>query len=369
MSSIQKRPNGKWRARYHDPTGKERSKHFERKADAQRFLDEMTTSIVSGQYVDPKAGRITVKEYAEDWRKRQVHRPSTQDYHETMLRRHVYPSLGDKGLSSVMPSDIQAWVKRISNDLQPSTVGVLHGILSGILRAAVADRRIPSNPCEGTRLPKAEKKLVEPNKTSEIHALEQAMPDRFRALVTLAAGTGMRQGECFGLTVDRIDFLRRTVRVDRQLVIPKGAEPTFGPPKTRASVRTIPLPQTVVDALAAHLAQFPASPTGLVFTTEDGKPIRRTMFSARVWRPAVKASGVRQGTRFHDLRHYYASLLIRHNESVKVVQARLRHASAAETLDTYAHLWPDSDDRTREAIDSVFGAPTDSLRTAGASDA
>lgn len=69
-----------------------------------------------------------------------------------------------------------------------------------------------------------------------------------------------------------------------------------------------------------------------------------------------------EGVTFHDLRHYYASLLIRHGESVKVVQARLGHATAAETLDTYSHLWPDSEDRTRDAIDAVLGAPADSLR-------
>ena len=76
-------------------------------------------------------------------------------------------------------------------------------------------------------------------------------------------------------------------------------------------------------------------------------------------------AGLPKGTRFHD-RHYYASLLIRHGESVKTVQARLGHASATETLDTYSHLWPDSDDRTREAVDSVLGAEilADSVRTA-----
>ena len=70
-----------------------------------------------------------------------------------------------------------------------------------------------------------------------------------------------------------------------------------------------------------------------------------------------------EGATFHDLRHYYAPLLIRHGESVKVVQARLGHATAAETLDTYAHLWPDSEDRTRQAVDWVLGRPADYLRT------
>ena len=117
----------------------------------------------------------------------------------------------------------------------------------------------------------------------------------------------------------------------------------------------------VVDALAAHLAEFPAGPNGLVFTL-SGKPITRSMFGHK-WRSAAQTAELPSGTGFHALRHYYASLLIRHGESVKTVQARLGHASAVETLDTYSHLWPDSDDRTRDAIDSVLGSTADPLRT------
>jgi integrase len=186
------------------------------------------------------------------------------------------------------------------------------------------------------------------------------MPDRYRALVTLAAGTGLRQGEAFGMTVDRIDFLRCQLTVDRQLLTMPDRAPYLAPPKTQAPVRVVPLPRVVVDALAAHLATWPTD--DLVFTTEQGSAIRRTAFSERVWRPAVKRAGL-NGVTFHALRHFYASLLIRHGESVKTVQARLGHASAAETLDTYSHLWPDSDDRTRAAVDSVLGGVADSLRT------
>jgi integrase len=205
-------------------------------------------------------------------------------------------------------------------------------------------------------LPKAETRRVTPLATEQILSLTDAMPADLRALVTLAAGSGMRQGECFGLTVDRVDFLRRLVIVDRQLVTVPGREPFMAPPKTRASVRTIPIPQVVVDALAQHLAEHSRPASGHLFVDPLGKPIRRTGFSERAWRPAVAASSAPAGTGFHELRHYYASLLIRHGESVKTVQARLGHASATETLDTYSHLWPDSDDRTREAVESVLGA-------------
>jgi integrase len=351
MASIKKHPNGKWRARYRDQTGKAHEKHFDRRVDAQRWLNEVTASMVTGQYVDPKAGRTTFREYAERWRASQVHRPSTQSYIEINLRRHVYPTLGGRPLLSIRPTDVQAWVKGMTAHLAPSTVGTVHGVVSGIFRAAVRDRLVASNPCEGTRLPKTTPTRVEPLPVETVLALADAVPDRYRALVMLAAGSGM-QGECFGLTVDRVDFLRRVVRVDRQLVTVTGREPFLAPPKTSASARTIPLAQATLDVLAAHLAAYPPI-DGFVFVNEEGRPIRRSAFGS-VWRAAVAAAGAPKGTGFHELRHFYASLLIRHGESVKVVQARLGHASAAETLDTYSHLWPDSDDRTRAAVAAAF---------------
>lgn len=352
MPSANDGKGNRWRARYVDEQSREHARGFARKVDAQRWLDEVTAAVVTGQYVDPKAGRVTFRDYAERWREMQVQRPSSRAHIETTLRRHAYPTLGDRPLSSILPSDIQAWVKGL--ELAPATVGVAHGIVSTIMKAAIRDRRIVANPCDGSKLPKVERKQVVPLTTEQVAALREALPPQLQALVTLAAGTGMRQGECFGLTVDRVRFLERTAVVDRQMVTLQGKPPEFGPPKTQASNRTIPLPKVVVDALAAHLKAFPAAADGLVFTLA-GKPMTRQAFGHK-WRPAVATAGLPTGTGFHALRHYYASLLIRHGESVKTVQARLGHASAVETLDTYSHLWPDSDDRTRDAIDSVLGS-------------
>ncbi|MGY5882327.1 tyrosine-type recombinase/integrase [Modestobacter lacusdianchii] len=360
MASIARRPDGTFRPRFRDASGKEHARHFKRKVDAQRWLDEMTAAMVTGQYVDPAAGRVTFREYAERWRATQVHRPTTAAHVETMLRRHVYPRLGDKRLGSVLPSDVQSLVKQLSLDLAPATVGVIHRILAGIFKAAVRDRRIVASPCQGTKLPKVHRQRIEPMTLEAVEALTETMPERYRALVTLAAGTGLRQGEMLGLTTDRIDFLRRQLTVDRQLVTMPDRAPYLAPPKTQASARVVPLPQVVVDALAVHLATWPADE--FLFTTELGDPIRRTAFSERIWRPALKRAGL-SGVTMHSLRHFYASLLIRHGESVKTVQARLGHASAAETLDTYSHLWPDSDDRTRVAVDSVLRRVADSVRT------
>ncbi len=352
--SIAKRPNGKWRARYRDDAGKEHSRHFDRKVDGQRWLDEVTTSIVSGQYVDPAAGRMTFRAYAEQWRAVQPHRETTRARTRSALENQAYPWLGDRPLADVRPSEVQAWIAHISATLSPATVHVIHGVVSGIFKAAVRDRRVAANPCETTKLPRRERAQVVPMTMQQLAALADAMPPHLRALVLFAGATGLRQGEAFGLTGDRVDFLRRTVRVDRQVQPTAGGGWDLRPPKTSSSVRTVPLPRTTVDLLSAHLAAYPAGPHGFVFADERGEPLRRSAFGQSIWHPARRRAGLPDGLTFHDLRHLYASLLIRHGESVKVVQARLGHADASETLNTYSHLWPDSDDTTRAAVDAAF---------------
>lgn len=362
MSSIAKRQDGRWRARYRDDAGKEHARHFKRKVDAQQWLDGVTASVVTGTYVDPKGGSTTFGEYARQWSAIQQHRPGTADQVDRHLRRHILPTLGARPLGAVRASEVQAFVKVLSARLAPSTVAIVHSRVASIFAAAVRDRRIASSPCVGITLPRRPKVKVEPLPTEGVRALVEAMPARYRALVVLAAGTGLRQGECFGLDTEHVDFRRRTVRVEQQLVTIGGHEPYLGPPKTEASVRMVPLPEVVLAELSAHLATYEPGQWGLMFTTPRGGPIWRATWRP-TWAKAVEQAGLPAGTRFHDLRHYYASLLIRHAESVKVVQARLGHASAAETLDTYSHLWPDSEDRTRAAVDSVLGAPADSVRT------
>lgn len=117
----------------------------------------------------------------------------------------------------------------------------------------------------------------------------------------------------------------------------------------------MPIGRVVVDALAAHLAAYPAPDREtFIFRNASGGPIVRTSFTDTVWRPAVRATGLATGTGLHALRHFYASALIRAGLSVKVVSDRLGHSNAAMTLNVYAHLWPDDEDRTRQAIDDVF---------------
>lgn len=360
MASIKRRENGQWRARYRDSAGKEHARHFERKVEAQRWLDEVTASVLTGNYVDPRAGKVTFGDYARGWQARQVHRQNTQSAVDNALRVHALPKFGARPIGSIRPSEIQQWVIDLSTTLAPSSVRIVYQHVRAVFRAAELDRVIARTPCERVVLPRVERRPVEPLPTETVLALEAAMPPRWQAIVRLIAGTGLRPAEAVAVTVDRVDFLRRSVRVDRQLL----SRPVrFGPPKTSSSVRTVPLPQTVIDALAAHLAAYAPGPDGLLFTTQQGQPVNREEVG-RKFSTVARAVGAPGGARLHSLRHYYASLLIRHGESVKVVQDRLGHASATETLDTYSHLWPDSEDLTRAAVDKVLGeAVADSVRT------
>jgi integrase len=364
--SIAKRPDGKWRARYRDRAGAEHSKHFTRKIDAQRWLDEVTSSLVMGTYVAPAAGRETVRDYGERWRARQLHRERTGAVVEGILRLHVYPELGALPLASVDPGDIQALVKSWAVSSSPATVETRFRILAAVFRAAVRDRRLPRSPCDGVRLPsKSAKGALTPISTETVLALREAMPVHLQAFVTVAAGTGMRRGELCGLTVDRVDFLRKEIRVDRQLAPGTGDRVRWAETKTAASVRVIPADEVVIKAIAAHLAASPTDESGLVFRSAIGTPLRpSTLWMA--WSRAAKQVGTDATP--HDLRHYFASVLIRAGLSIKAIQRLLGHKSAVETLDTYGHLMGDEDDRSRAAIRAELARPADYLRTKGVPD-
>ncbi len=344
-----------YEARHRDPLGKEKCKSFRTQREARNWLAEQEVAKGRGDYVDPLAGKITFETFAEQWRSVQVHRPGTASAVESHFRTRVYPSIGARPLASIRPSHVQALVKALDAELAAGTVETIYRHVSAVFKAAARDRLIARTPCDGIRLPKEDRDhKVVPLTLEQLEAVAAAMPERWQAAVWLAAGTGLRQGEVLGLTLDRVDFLRRTVKVDRQMVTPSKGVPDFGPPKTRASYRTVPLPDSVAVLLSEHLRQFPArAEDGLIFTTHDGRPVRRSAIGQK-WRDAATAAELPKGTTFHATRHAYASALIQFGESVKVVQSRLGHASAVETLDTYGHLWPDSEDRTRQAVESFF---------------
>jgi hypothetical protein len=145
----------RWRVRWLDPeSGQTRTEFFARRADADRHDANMHADISRGQYVDPRAGRLTVEDYAEQWRKSLLHRGSTAERTERVIRRHINPVIGALPLSQVRSSHIRGWVKDRTPHLAPSTLSVVFfGTLVPLFNAAVVDRRIGTSPCVGIRLP------------------------------------------------------------------------------------------------------------------------------------------------------------------------------------------------------------------------
>lgn len=362
----------RWRVRYVDPDGQARQRLFERKPDAERFDANVRADVSRGQYVDPAAGKVTVKAYGQAWRKRQLHRGSTAERVESAFRLHVDPILGGLPIGQVRPSNVQSWARDRSAVLAPSTVRVVYSYLVAMFAEATRDRAIGFSPCQGIRLPEIERDERFIPTPEQVHALADALPARYAALVYPAAGCGLRQGEALGLELGHVDFLRREVNVVQQLVTAVGRKPYLAPVKTATSRRGVEVGQVVAEALAEHIRRYPPVEVEiddvtdprkpvrrmarLVFVNGNGDPIRRTSWS-QWWAPAVAAAGLPAGFGYHGLRHYFATLLIHAGASVKTVQLALGHSTPTITLNTYAHEWPEAVDRTRTLVDAALGKP------------
>lgn len=356
MASVKKRPDGVWRARYRDEAGKEHARHFPRKVDAQRWLDEVTTSVVTGNYVDPKTARITVGEWCELWlagygtRRRSTVRQA--EVHVKVIVKHF----GPVRLSAVKPSDVKSWNVKLAETYAPSTTYAIYRRFAQVMGDAVHDGIIPRSPCSRRTSPSAGSQRPYVATTEQVWELYEAFPAHLRPSVLLGAFVGLRVSEAAALRISDVDFMRGLVKPEIQYPDVEL--------KTSESKTPIPIPEDLVFMLSEGLKANSARTT--VVTDEYGRPsspwaIERSMRSAR-----VKVDGLPGGFRFHDLRHYFASLLIASKCDVKVVQTRMRHKSAMTTLNTYGHLFPDADESARAAVSRVLAARADSLRTSEA---
>lgn len=364
--SIEEKAGG-YQAGWRDPDGRQRARMFPRKVDARNFLASVTVTMSQGAYIDPSAGRLTVGEYASTWAAAQPWRPSSRDRVAHVLTSKIEPRFGRVKLRDVRPSDVQAWVGEMSaSGLAPSTVESYFRVLAAVMRAARRDRLIHDSPTDGIRLPRSDgnRSALVPLTSDQVHGIADAVPVRYRALVLVSAGLGLRQGEACGLTVDRVDFLRRRVRIDRQLLSPNAGPCTLGPVKTASSNRALALPSSVGEVLAVHLERFKPGDNGLIFTSNTGAPLRRSTWATAFTR-ATEGLGIDASP--HDLRHHCASMLISAGCSVTAVQHFLGHKNASETLDTYSHLWPNDEDRIRAAIDAGLRRDVQEMCTPGAS--
>jgi integrase len=399
MGYVTKTAAGNWRANWRNVAGKQESLTFDTERAAKGHVAEMESAKNRGTYVSPQAGKTKFSRYAELWASSRNDEATTAARDASILRVHVVPAWGGMPLGKIDHSAVQAWVTKLSDGLSPATVRECRRLLSGVLALAVKDRIIADNPADGVKLPARRKTDRHDQTISKPELMTSLLPEiplRYRALVALSAGTGLRWGECVGLSWDAVGLTGATVHVGRVAVEVAGTVSMKPYPKSRAGRRTVPLPGFVLALLQQHREQFAAGPNGVIFTNEAGTLLRRTSFRSHCWRPALVRAGLlgkvvqagkqswmatwndadgnevsrefrnrraaraavsrlaQGGLRFHDLRHSYATWLVSDGVPLNYVSRVMGHENISTTLDRYTHVVNDGGARVLKTFDDFL---------------
>lgn len=358
MASIKRRPNGVWRARYRDASGKEHTRHFKYRDNprdpensAQHWLDHETAKLVTGTWVSPKTTKMTLGAWCDTWLAGyETNRLSTVKSARVHVKR-IRAKFGTRPIGSIRPSEVKNWMAELQKEgLADSTIYGIHRRLSQVFTDAVHDGIVPKSPISRRTSPAAPKQRPYVATTEQVWALHDALPGHFRPVVLLGAFAGLRVAEIAALRVTDVDFMRG--------VITPAIQYPADELKTEMSKTPIPIPHE----LALELNRVPAKwGSATLVVGAFGRPVAPYTIETAFRAARATVDGFPDGFRIHDLRHYYASLLIAAGLDIKTVQARLRHASAKTTLDTYGHLWPDRDESSRAAVTAALRLEADQI--------
>lgn len=365
--SIYKRKDGRWVGALvvgYDASGRSRRRvvYGKTRREVVLKLDEIRGNLRDGTLVDPS--RLTLGEFLTDWLARLEIRPTTLVLYDGLARNHILPRLGGVRVQKLEPIHIQTMLddmKRlgVSARVRANARGVLHTAM-GAARKLRLIKENPVSDVDRPRVPRREMRALVPSEMARL--LSAASGHRMEPLIILAAATGMRQGEIFGLQWGDIDLhagrltVQRTIQYVRTVADGMDREKLHVlPPKTRESARTIPVPQTAIAALAQlRDARDKTDSTDWVFADRKGNPVRRSNFARRVWSPIVEAADLAP-LRFHELRHTAVSWLMSQRQSVVSIQSYAGHASAQTTTTIYSHVLPGAQDAAAEALDILLG--------------
>jgi integrase len=358
FGSIRKTPLGEFQASYLGPDGRRHfaPHRFKRERDADRWLNGVEAVIVSGDWTDPERARVTLADYADRWvTERPGLRPRTVELYRWLLRKHINPYIGGVELGKLSAATFRQWrADRLEAGVSTSVLAKSYRLLRGILNTAVdPDAIISRNPC---KVPGAEKESPDERPlitVGQVFDLAAKMPDRWSAMVLLAAFASLRFGEVTALRRSDVAEDGSHVRVSRAFVDVPGKGLVVGPPKSRAGVRSVILPEAVRPEIVGHLAAF-VGPGGdaLLFTGKKGLAIRRPNFAqATKWTATVSAMGLK-GLHFHDLRHAGNVWASKAGMSTKDLMARMGHDDMRAAL-IYQRATSDADERIAEKLSQL----------------
>lgn len=349
--SIRRLPSGRWQPRWTGPDGTRRSGPTQAtKTAASDWLVQQRAAELNGEWRDLSGGNTPFEEWVDEWA-RHAHvtlRPSTLARDQSHLRARAIPAFGSTPLNALTHIGIKKWVTELTVDLAPATVLKHLQIVRKVLNEAVAAGLIASNPAARVSAPRVEVPDARHLTAAEVDQLAAVIDSRYRALVYVGAYCGPRIGELAALTRDDVDFEQGRLHISATVVEVHG-KLVVNRPKTRAGVRSVPIPSAVADELAVHLDSHQSDQ---VFPSPNGQTLRPSLFRGRVFAPAARAAGLTPLTP-HDLRHTAISLWILAGLEPKAVAVRAGHRSIVTVYDRYGHLYPESTTVADEALNRL----------------
>lgn len=343
--------------------GKQVTKTHEKRAVVQRWVEEQTAALVTGTYADPHAGRETLEHFYEGWSARQIWESSTKSSVDMVIRSCDFAF---RPLRSITKAHVELWVKSMQVDkgLAPTTIRLRLSIVRTVMRGAIADRLLMTDPTLGVRLPRVQRKeaAMRIPTPKQVRSWIDASEPHWRALIALCAFAGLRLGEAAALRVSDVEFLRREITIARQAGRAPRGQVDIRKPK-HGSERVVAAAPALLELLTAHITLLGLEREDWLFRGDGTGPAGHNAV-AHAWRSA-QARSAAKGYTLRDLRHFYASGLIAAGCDVSTVQHALGHSSPTITLGTYTHLWPKAEDRTRAAaqglMEQAFAAADESL--------
>lgn len=332
FGAIRKLPSGRWQARFRDRSGAliTAPVTFATKKEANGFIASIETDLARGTFIDPRGGRTTLEEWTELWLGRAGKRANTVARDRQALNVFL-PTLGRMPLASITPMHVQSVIDARARGAAPATVARDFSALRAVLGAAVEADLIGRSPARRVALPRVRPPVRGELAPLDVEKLAAAVPGRYRALILVAAVTGLRWGEAIGLRVKDIDFLRRTITVAQVVEEVAGHLDVVAEAKSSSSLRTLTAPPFLVDELAQHLAlhrkESMADQDALVFVGPRGGVLRRR-FGERQLAPAVHQAGLPPGLTFHALRHAAITAMVDAGVHPRVMQGRTCHVQA-----------------------------------------
>ena len=350
FGNVRKRSSGRWQATYWHEGRSHSAGTFAAKADALAHLSIVEADLRRGAWIDPRAGKVTFGDYAQEWLER---RPDlavrTIDLYRYLLSNHILPTFGNSSLVAVSPSKIRGWHAGIAQN-HASTAAKAYRLLTTIMGTAVVDGLLLTSPCKidgaGTER-SAERPIAS---VAEIQAATHSMPAHLQLIVPLATWCQLRRAELLGLRRQDIDLLHLSIHIEQSRTFTMDGRSLTKEPKTLASRRTLAVPNFLIASIVAHLDQFTgASADALVFTGNNGQPLTKDSLRA-AWDKARMSIGM-SDLHLHDLRHTGLTLAAATGATTAELMHRAGHSSANASL-RYQHATKDRDRVLADALEA-----------------